>query len=97
MRVVAYSFLRAYVEGGHSDTALPLKDWNRRATKAEWARFADVKAEFPSVDQAWDRLISNIGGNKYRMVCVVDYERHGLLVRFIGTHAEYDRIDVRTV
>ena len=97
MRVVAYSFLRAYVEGGHSDAALPLKDWNRRATKAEWARFADVKAEFPSVDQAGDRLIFNIGGNKYRMVCVVDYERHGLLVRFIGTHAEYDRIDVRTV
>lgn len=65
--------------------------------KAAWASFADVRADFPSVDQAGDRLIFNIGGNKYRLVCLVDYERHGLLVRFIGTHAEYDRIDVRTV
>lgn len=97
LRVVVSSSLRAYVEDGHFDAALPLKERNARATKARWTRFADVKADVPSVDQAWDRLIFNTGGNKYRLVCVVDYGRHGLLVRFIGTHAEYDRIDVRAV
>jgi len=43
------------------------------------------------------RVVFNIGGNKYRLVTVVDYRRQALFIKFIGTHAEYDKIDVETV
>jgi mRNA interferase HigB len=48
-------------------------------------------------DLVGERIVFHVGGNKYRLVVLVDFRRHGLLVRFVGTHAEYDRIEVRTI
>ena len=48
-----------------------------------------------SVDQVGNRLVFNIGANKYRLIAVIDYIGHGVMIRFVGTHAEYDRIDPR--
>ena len=58
---------------------------------------ADVRADFPTADRVADRIIFNIKGNKFRLVVAYDFPRHSLFIKFIGTHAEYDRIDVAKV
>ena len=97
MRVIAYRVLREFAKAGHADAEALLSAWYKTASKAEWSSFAEVRASFPSVDQVGNRLIFNIGGNKYRVIAVVDYIGHGVMIRFVGTHAEYDRIDPRSV
>jgi mRNA interferase HigB len=89
--------LREFYESGHADAESPLKAWYDLARKGEWSSFGDVRRDIPNADQVGDRIVFNIGGNKYRLVTVVDYQKHGLLIRFVGTHAEYDRIDIRRV
>lgn len=97
VRVVSFRKLREFYEAGHADAEAPLKDWFDLASDAEWKTFADVRKDYPGADLVGDRLVFNVGGNKYRLVVLVDFQRHGLLVRFIGAHAEYDKIDVRTI
>jgi mRNA interferase HigB len=69
------------------------------ATNARWANPAEIKRQFGStVDFVGDnRVIFDLGGNKYRLVIHVLFSFGRLLVKFIGTHAEYDRIDPETV
>ncbi len=77
---------------------MPLKTWYALVTHAEWTSPADVKAAFRSADFVADnRVIFNIGGNKYRLIVRVSYEYRRVLIKFVGTHAEYDRIDAATV
>jgi len=89
--------LREFAEAGHADAAQPLLEWFKTASRANWSNFAEVRSDFPSVDKVGERLVFNIGGNKYRLIAVIDYRRHGLLIRFVGTHAEYDQVDARNV
>lgn len=94
MRVIALRRLRDFWEAGHADAEGPLRAWYAVSDRAEWQSFAEVRAELPMTDQVGDKLIFNIGGNKYRLIVAVDYGRHGLLVKWIGTHAEYDKLKV---
>ena len=65
---------------------------------AAWRTPADVKAHYGSASiLPHDRVVFNIGGNKYRLAVAVDYQRHVLFVRFIGTHSQYDTIDAEVV
>ena len=65
---------------------------------ADWSRPTDIKALFRSADiLAGDRVVFDIGGNKYRLVAAVHYRGKRVFIRFIGTHAEYDKIDAATV
>ena len=74
-----------------------MRDWYATAEAARWATFADVRRDFKSADQIGERIVFNLGGNKNRLVALLDFERHGVLIKFVGTHSEYDRIDVRTI
>ncbi len=66
--------------------------------KASWNSFADLRTTFPSADAVGDdRYVFNLGGNKYRLVCVIKFSGKVVLTKWIGTHAEYDRIDPRIV
>lgn len=78
---------------------MPLRSWYSLAERANWSSPADVKAMFgTSVDFVHDnRLIFDIGGNNYRLVVHVAYPYRRVLIKFVGTHAEYDRIDPETV
>jgi mRNA interferase HigB len=96
MRIISRRKLKAFWET-HREAEQPLKAWFAVADKAEWRNFADIKASFNSVDRVGERLVFNVGGNKFRLVAVVDFERHGVLIRFVGTHKEYDNIDPSTV
>lgn len=76
----------------------PLKAWHDEAVKSVWAKPADIKALYNSVSfVAHNRVVFNIGGNKYRLVVAMDYARQVAYIKFIGTHGEYGRIDVENV
>ena len=66
------------------------------AKTARWASHDDVKRAFGAkVDLAHGRHVFDIGGNKYRLVCVIDFVRHGVLTLWVGTHDEYDDLCAR--
>ncbi|HJZ21190.1 MAG TPA: type II toxin-antitoxin system HigB family toxin [Bradyrhizobium sp.] len=77
----------------------PVRAWLAVAASAHWAGPAEIKRQFGStVDFVGDnRVIFDLGGNKYRLVVHVSFVFSRVLVKFIGTHAEYDRIDPETV
>jgi len=97
VRVIAWKMLREYVESGHGDLAEPLRAWYRTAELADWLKLSDVREDYPTADLVGDRLVFNIKGNRYRLVCRVRFGHPVLFVRWVGTHAEYDKIDVRNV
>ncbi|HXC91266.1 MAG TPA: type II toxin-antitoxin system HigB family toxin [Stellaceae bacterium] len=99
MRIIAVSALREFwSRPGRSDAEQPLRAWVSVAKAADWSRPAEIKATFRSADiLANDRVVFNIGGNKYRLVVAVHYRGGRVFIRFIGTHAEYDKIDAKNV
>ncbi len=97
MQVIAKRPLMLFWEANPQAEA-PLRAWYAMVSKAEWTSPADVKAMFGTADFVADnRVIFNIGGNKFRLVVHVAYAYKRVLVKFVGTHAEYDRIKAETV
>ena len=75
-----------------------MRTWVYVVKAAEWSKPTDVKEMFHSADiLANDRAVFNIGGNKYRLIVAVHYRGMRVFIRFIGTHAEYDKIDATTI
>ncbi len=97
MRIVAKRTLRSYWES-EPRAEQPLKAWFSIAKKAEWSSPADVKAVFGNASIVGnDRVVFNIGGNRFRLVVRFDYSYRIGFIRFVGTHAEYDAIDASTI
>lgn len=99
MRIVSRRTLREYhARPGRGDAEAGIVAWIGETEHAEWRGFADVKASYGSASHAGEnRIVFNIGGNKHHLVVSVNYAAGIVYVKFLGTHAEYDRIDVRTV
>ena len=99
MRVIALSTLKSFCDRDASqDAREPVLAWYRHALKADWASPADVKSDFRSASILRDgRVVFNIAGNKYRLVAWINYPYRVVYVRFIGTHAQYDRIDAQSI
>lgn len=83
----------------HPDSETPLRLWFALVERASWAKPSDVRQTFGSASfLANNRIVFDIKGNTYRLVAYVRYSPLYLVfIRFIGTHAEYDRIDAETV
>ena len=97
MRIIKELYLRNFGVA-HADAASALAQWMRDCRAATWRSVADVKAYARSADYVGNqRWVFNIGGNKYRLVVAICFRTGFVLVKFIGTHADYDRMDVRTV
>lgn len=98
MQIIAKRALREFW-GKHNQAEMPLSVWFALVSKANWHGPADVKAMFgTTVDFVGDnRLIFDIGGNKYRLVVHVAYPFRRVLIKFVGTHREYDKINPETV
>ena len=97
MRVLTKRTLREFWEK-HPDAKGSLRAWHVEAKTASWSNPAQVKARYPFADIVRDnRMVFNIGGNKYRLVVHFNYELQIADIKFIGTHREYDKIDVETV
>lgn len=100
VRVIAKKALRAFWESKPecADARAPLQAWYREATQAHWNSPAAIKDRHRNASfVANNRVIFNIAGNKYRLIVKINYSRQVIYVRFVGTHAEYDRIDAETV
>jgi len=91
VRVISRKKLREFWTT-HADAEGPLSAWYKEAEKASWFKFSDIRDRYKSADQVEDRVVFNIAGNKYRLVVIVDYVGHGVLIRWVGTHAEYDKL-----
>ncbi|MEW6721030.1 MAG: type II toxin-antitoxin system HigB family toxin [Thermodesulfobacteriota bacterium] len=100
MRVIALSALKKFWDDNpaYMDAREPTLAWYRHVLKADWASPADVKTDFAKASVLkGGRAVFNIGGNKYRIVVWINYPYRVVYVRFIGTHAEYDKIDAQKV
>ncbi|MCR4158829.1 type II toxin-antitoxin system HigB family toxin [Kerstersia gyiorum] len=97
MRVIAVSTLRQFWER-HPDAEQPLKAWFDEASKATWAQPSDIKVQYRNASVLKNRrVVFNIKGNDYRLIVAIAYKLGIVYVKFIGTHAEYDKIDAETV
>ena len=77
----------------HAEARPGLDEWYEKASAANWKNFAAVKQTFNSVDAVGnDRYVFNVKGNHYRLVALIIFKTRTLFIRFIGTHAEYDKI-----
>ncbi|MCF8243664.1 MAG: type II toxin-antitoxin system HigB family toxin [Saprospiraceae bacterium] len=82
----------------HADAADALDDWYKKVKQAEWGNLAELRQSFSAVDYVGnDRYVFNIKGNRYRLVAMIFFDIRTLFVRFIGTHAEYNKIDCSTI
>lgn len=82
----------------HSDAEEALKAWFREAKAAKWASFDDIKARYNSADAVPDnRVVFNIKGNSYRLIVRINYNSGCIFIRFVGTHAEYDKVNAETI
>ena len=92
MRIIAKSTLVAYYTKNPQSKAA-LEDWYEKTKEAEWKCFADMRQTFNSVDSVGNkRYVFNIKGNDYRLVVLVKFTISHVLIRFVGTHSEYDKI-----
>lgn len=82
----------------HSDCKGPLMLWYHDVSMKHWKSPKDVKRDFASVGIIGNnRVVFNIKGNKYRMVVAMNYERGWAQIKFIGTHAQYDKMNAELV
>ena len=97
MRIIAREKLRQFSKR-HADARGPLLAWFREVEKEEWDSPSQVRDRYPRASIVGkDRVVFRIKGNDYRLVVRVNYPYRTVAIRFIGTHAEYDRIDAREV
>ena len=97
MRIIAKRRLREFWER-HPDAKVPLENWYARVRRDDWDTSARVTQHYPRASLIGsDRVVFRLKGNDYRLVVAVDYGHKTVFIRFIGTHAEYNRIQVEEV
>lgn len=97
MRIIARKTLKDFWDK-HPDAEQPLRAWFKAAQAADWESPADVKAAYANASILRDnRVCFNVGGKKHRLIVRINYAYRVVYIRFVGTHAEYDRIDANTL
>jgi mRNA interferase HigB len=97
MRIIAQRTLREFWQA-HPDAEQPLKAWFREAQAAEWSSPHAIKDQYRSASVVGgSRVVFNIAGNKYRLVVRFNCAFGVAYIRFVGTHSDYDRIDVEVI
>ena len=97
MRIIALKTLREYWEK-EPDSKEALSAWHQEALAASWNGPADIKEKYRSASiLKGSRVLFNICGNKYRLVVKINYKFKIIYIRFVGTHKEYDSINVEEI
>jgi mRNA interferase HigB len=97
MRIISRKRLVQFWQN-HPDAEQPLRAWYAEAKKAQWRSPVEIKAIFKHTSiLSNNRVVFNIKGNNYRLVIVIEYMQGKIFIRFVGTHAEYDQIDAKTI
>lgn len=82
----------------HPDSETPLRVWFKKVEQSKWKSINELKADFPTADYVGNnRVVFDIKGNKYRIIILVFFLGQKMFIRFIGTHAEYDKVDAKNV
>lgn len=103
MRTIARKTLRDFAESlrGNKDYKVvksALDAWFHEVQRADWHGPADVVRDYANASIVGrDRIVFNTKGNSYRFIVAVDYRRQIVFIKWLGTHAAYDRLDVKTV
>lgn len=97
LRIVAKKILRDFWVV-HKDCEQQLTAWFQETRKALWKNPNEIKQEYPSASILDDnRVVFNIKGNSYRLIVKINYEYKMIWIRFIGTHAEYDKVNANEI
>jgi mRNA interferase HigB len=97
LRIIAKKVLREFWQK-HQDCEQQLKAWFQETSQVEWSSTTDIKKEYPSASFLADnRVVFNIKGNHYRLIVKINYDYKMVWIRFIGTHAEYDKINATQI
>jgi len=95
--IIALKHLVEFYEK-HPNSKTSLQTWIAVTKHTVWQKPSDVLQDFPDADPVKNnRVVFNIAGNKYRLIVQLSYLRQWVFIKFIGTHAEYNRIDAATV
>jgi len=100
MRIIAKRTLRDFWESSskYSEARGPLEAWHEEVAEADWENPQQVKSQFRNASILKDsRVVFNIKGNNYRLIAKINYPYRVVYIRFVGTHQQYDDIDVETV
>jgi mRNA interferase HigB len=92
MRIISKRKLREFWEK-NSISKQPLEDWYKAVKKVDWNGFVDVRAMYNSSDIYKACVIFNIGGNKFRLITKINYQKKKVFIRFVGSHKDYDKDD----
>lgn len=97
MKIVAIKTLRDFWTR-HPDAKGPLEAWIDEVKHANWQDAHSIKARYPRASVLGNkRVVFDIKGNDYRLITAVAYRYGAVYIKFIGTHAEYDKVDAETV
>ncbi|MGA9327223.1 MAG: type II toxin-antitoxin system HigB family toxin [Salegentibacter sp.] len=97
MRIIAKRTLRNFWVK-HADSEQQLKSWFREIEKTQWTSINELRKDYPSASILQEnRIVFNIKGNSYRLIVKFNFEYQICYVRFIGTHAEYDKINANNI
>ncbi|MGH6896791.1 MAG: type II toxin-antitoxin system HigB family toxin [Geminicoccaceae bacterium] len=97
MRIIARNTLAEYWRN-HRETERPLRDWLSVVRRADWSRMADVRRVFSKASIINnERAAFDVCGGDYRLIVAIKFSARIVFIKFIGTRAEYDRIDAATV
>ena len=92
MPIISFRKLREFYEED-SNSKVALQDWHKRAGKAEWNDFSDIKKTFNTVDSVGNsRFVFNVKGNHYRIVALILFQIKRVYIRWVGTHKDCDKI-----
>ncbi|MEO6191107.1 MAG: type II toxin-antitoxin system HigB family toxin [Saprospiraceae bacterium] len=96
-RIIAKKTLRDFWEK-HKDCEEYLRTWYNTAKNSNWKSPGDIKRSYSHASiLEKNRVVFNIKGNSYRLIVKFNYERQWAFIRFIGSHAEYDKINAETI
>lgn len=96
MKVVGADIL-VQAQKDHANARKRLAAWKAEVEVACWRTFQDVRERFPTVDRVGKRYVFDIGGNSFRLITSIDFTVGLVRIRWFGTHAEYDKLDVEGV
>ena len=99
MRIISKRVLKYFYEQReYKDSKSSIEAWHKEAIKSNWSNPNEIKEQYRSASIVGDnRVVFNICGNKYRLIIKINYYAKIIYIKFIGTHKEYDKIDVREI
>lgn len=90
MHVISYRKIREFAQK-HTSSSSALDNWYKIASKAHWRNLIEVQSVFPSAEAVSNFTVFNIKGNKYRLIVSIDYQHQLIYIKYILTHADYDK------